>query len=322
MNTKDCFKIIQKPKKSKNYLVTIAIGEKYYNSWSQYALPSWKEYCNANDIGIIVVTHDLLEKEAVSWKKATWQKLLLGTVFVENNLNIENICYLDTDILANPSAPNIFDNYDSDTIAVVSQRKNLEQPLDETLRRLAFLRHHEYSSDYPLDSALFMSPEQIYQYHGLEPKDDYFCAGLFVFNLQNHSSIMKEWFEQYTKDIDTLTGGGDEPILNYEFLKYGKITWLDYKFQALWIYEMPWKYPFLYNYGKDNHELIKECVEASLTTNYFLHFAGSWHESEMWKIDNFFESTIKQNTLQEYHKYLQTEVTGAPAGMIKPKKEK
>ena len=129
---------------------------------------------------------------------------------------------------------------------------------------------------------------------------------------------MKSWFDKYTKDIDTLTGGGDEPILNYEFLNYGKIKWLDYKFQALWIYEISWKYPFLYNYGKKNTELIKECVEASLTTNYFLHFAGSWHESEMWKIENFFESNEKKEYLEKYHNYLKIPVTGKPVGLKKP----
>ena len=39
--------------KSGNYLVTIAIGESYYKSWEFAALPTWREYCLKNDIGII-----------------------------------------------------------------------------------------------------------------------------------------------------------------------------------------------------------------------------------------------------------------------------
>ena len=312
------YKIMLKPKKSKNYLVTIAIGEKYYKDWSKYALPTWVKYCKKNDIGIITIIDNLLSKNDLTYKKPTWQKLLIGKIFIENKLDIENICYLDTDILANPQAPNIFENYNSKNISVVSQRKNLEQPLNETLRKIAFLRHNNYSNEYPLDSSLFMSTEDVYKYHDVEPQNDYFCAGMFVFNLENHGMLMKSWFDKYTKDIDTLTGGGDEPILNYEFLNYGKIKWLDYKFQALWIYEISWKYPFLYNYGKENIDLIKECVEASLTTNYFLHFAGSWYESEMWKIENFFENKKKKKYLEDYYNYLKIPVTGKPVGLKKP----
>ena len=118
-------KIIRKPKKNKNYLVTIAIGEKYFNDWYNFALPNWIKYCENNDIGIIAVTDDLISKNDQYWKKATWQKLLLGSKIKEKGIDIENVCYLDSDILANPFAPDIFLNYDKESIAVVYQKKNL-----------------------------------------------------------------------------------------------------------------------------------------------------------------------------------------------------
>ena len=63
-------KIIIKPKFTNNYIVTIAIGEKYFNEWETYALPSWKEYCEKFDLGLIVFTNDLISKEDKKWKKA------------------------------------------------------------------------------------------------------------------------------------------------------------------------------------------------------------------------------------------------------------
>lgn len=84
---------------------------------------------------------------------------------------------------------------------------------------------------------------------------------------------------------------------------------------------MAWKYPFLYNFGKNNKELIKECIEASLYQNYFLHFAGSWHESDMWEIGGFFETKSKKVELKNYYEYLKEPVTGKPKGVLKPKKE-
>lgn len=312
------FKIILESKTSNNYLVTIGIGEKYYNPWEAAALPTWKKYCEKNDIGIIAFFNDLIPENHFSWKKATWQKLMIGTVLEENNIQVENICYLDTDILINPFAPNIFDNYDEKAIAVVSLENNMPMPLDEMKRRLVYLRHTHYSKDYPLDSTVLLPIEEEYRLSGLEPKEDLFCAGLFLFNIKNHSKLMQEWFNKYPKDVQSITGGGDQTHLNYEFLTWGNISWLDYRFQAIWVYEMAWRYPFLYNYGKNNAELIRESIEASLYSNYFLHFAGSWYESDMWKIGGFFESEQKEQELSKYYEYLKVPIVGTPKGTLKP----
>jgi hypothetical protein len=81
---------------------------------------------------------------------------------------------------------------------------------------------------------------------------------------------------------------------------------------------MAWKYPFLYqNSGFDNG-IIKQCVEASLFTNYFLHFAGSWYESKMWKIDGILQSNEMQNNMINFKEYLKSPVTGTPKGRINP----
>ena len=95
--------------------------------------------------------------------------------------------------------------------------------------------------------------------------------------------------------------------------------WLDYRFQAIWAFEMAWKYPFLYETGsRDDLELIRDCIEASLYQNHFLHFAGSWHESQMWKLGGFLESEAAINALHKYKAYRDTPVTGNPIGMVKP----
>jgi hypothetical protein len=315
------FKIIKKPNLEKNYLVTITIGKKYYDKWKFAALPLWKEYCNKNDLGIIVFHKDLVPKDYFAWKKATWQKLMIGTVLKENKIKITNICYLDSDILVNPYAPNVFDHYNEKTIALVSSKKNIPQPINETLRREAFLRKKHYDDSYPLDSALFKSTKDMYRFHNLEPKDNFFCAGFFLFNIKNHSQLMKKMFDKYPTTMQTITDGGDQTHLNFEFLKYGKISWLNYRFQAIWVYEMAWKYPFLYNSGRYNEDLIRECIEASLYQNYFLHFAGSWYESNMWNIGKFFSDTSKKKEIKNYYKYLKMPVTGKAAGVIKPKKD-
>ena len=62
-----------------------------------------------------------------------------------------------------------------------------------------------------------MKPEAIYKYHNFKKTyDDHFCAGLFIFNIKNHSNYLEKIFYKYKKEFVTLTNG-DQPVLNYEF---------------------------------------------------------------------------------------------------------
>jgi hypothetical protein len=310
-------KVLIEPGSSKSVIATIAIGSEYYDAWKANALPGWEKYCSRNGLGLIAFDDDLVPSSDKHWKKPTWQKMLIGETLRGSSLDVENVCYLDTDILVNQTAPNVFDSYDPETIGLVSLRRNLPYPYDRVLRRLAFLRHTYYDESYPLDSALFMSLEQLYAYHNLPVQADEACMGLIVFNVSNHSSVMRSWFNKYDRTVQSVSNGGDQTHVNYEVQNWGRVTWLDYRYQAIWAFEMAWKYPFLYRTGRDDPELIRECIEASLNANYFLHFAGSWHESEMWKIGAFFEGA-KQIELENYQRYLGTAVTGEPKGYIKP----
>ena len=311
-------KILVKPGKSKNILTTIAIGGEYYDLWYKNAFPNWKKYCDNNGLGLVVFQNDLISDTDKLWKKANWQKLLIAETIKNSSLLVKNICYLDTDILINYKAPNIFEDYKSDTIGLVSMVKNIPYSIDESRRKISFLRHNYYDEKFPLDSAMFMSTDQIYLYNNLPIQDDYACTGLIMFNVENHADLMRTWFNKYDRNVLSLTNGGEQSHVNYEILQWGNITWLDYKYQALWNFEMAIKYPFLYNYGRNNQSLIRECIEASLMTNYFLHFAGSWHESAMWKFGGVFESQKKKKEVEDYYHYLDQPVTGESKGMIKP----
>ncbi len=303
---------------SQNYLVTIAIGSKVYNDWQVYALPLWKKYCKKNKLGLIVFIKDLIEKKNFYWKKPTWQKMLIADTLLNFKEKVNNICYLDTDILINPNSPNIFGFHKKNKISVVSQIYNL--PFEETIvkKKVSFNRNKYYSKSYPLDSSIFMKPINIYRFHKFKPFNDYFCAGLIMFNLRNFSQQFKKWFFKYTKDQITLTGGGDEPVMNFEIFKTKKVNMLNYKFQALWFYEMADKYSFLYHFREKKNLLSKYCIEETLSNNYFLHFPGSWFEGNMWKQKNIFNNRkIKINF--NLQKYLKKKVTGKPAGRVLPK---
>ena len=311
-------RILINPGNSNCVIATIAIGKQFLNDWERFAKPSWETYCKKHSLGLIVFEEDLIDKQNKFWKKPTWQTTLIGDSLRNSNLNIKNVCVLDGDIIINPFAPNVFSQFDEDTIGLVSLRKNLPYPYNQTLRRIAFLRNRYYSSDYPLDSSLFISTKELYEFHNFEPQEDEACSGFFVFNVENHSDFLKSIFFKYTQNINTITGGGEQTHINYEIQKNSKVSWFDYKFQALWIYEMAWKYPFLYHNGQENNHTVRLCVEASIFTNYFLHFAGSWHEGDMWKIDNILQQKDIKERFEKFNEYLKMPVSGKPIGQIKP----
>jgi hypothetical protein len=247
-------------------------------------------------------------------KKLQWQKLLLANEIKLKFSFIEEFCYIDTDILVNKNAPSVFASTNG-KLSLVSQFKNLPFKLDIILKRIAFYRHNFLSKSYPLDSSLFMSIQQIYDFHNLAPQPDYACTGFFAGNIEEHSKPMHDIYFNYPSSISTLTEGGDEPIINYEFQSQFEINWLPYQFQALWLYEMAAHYSFLYE-DIENFDLIEKCVEASLENNVFLHFAGGWHESKMISIADQFSS--KNGLKEKFLEYLNTPVTGKPVGRILP----
>ena len=311
-------KIIRNLGRTKDVVVTLAFGGEYYNLWETHASNTWVEYCQKHDLGLIVIDHPLYSHLDENWKKAHWQKLLIGDYLSSNIVDINNVCFLDSDILINPNSPNIFDHYDSTTIALTSLRKNLPFSYDNVLRRLAFLRHTHYDKKYPLDSALFISVEDLYKYHNLPPMPDEACTGVIIFNPSNHARFFKDLFFKYDSSVQSITNGGEQTHLNFEIQSNFNVQWLSYKFQAIWPFEMALKYPFLYKSSfSSNIPLIIECIESCLYDNYFLHFAGSWHESKMWHNGPFFTDNSLCE-LEDYFKYKKQIVTGKPIGMIKP----
>lgn len=310
---------ISEIRQHKNILVTIAIGDKYLNDWKRHSYPSWKGYCEKHDLGLLVITDSLINQSDPKYKKPTWQKGLLGNFISEHFPFVTNVCYLDTDIIISPLAPNIFESYEEDGIGLVSLRHNLPFPYELVRRRMAFLRNRFYSNDYPLDSSLFISLNDLYEFHSKSPQDDEACMGLIVFNIKKHSQILLDSFNEYDSNVESITGGGDQFHYNYEFQNRSNVQWFPYEFQSIWCHEMAWFYPSLYS--NPCASSIKNAIEATLMRVHFLHFAGSWNESEMWtSTETYQEGELSE--IEAYKKYLSQEVTGVAVGQRFPQRKK
>ena len=282
-----------KNSKIKNYLAAIAIGSKHFKDWKKYAYPSWKAYCKKNNLGIIIIKKDLINKKSFFWKKPTWQRLLIGQYIRENNINISNICVLDTDIFINNLSPNIFKVSNLNKISVVHLHKNLpHSQSDYKLReRLVYLRRYFLNYSYPLRSSITAKPIEIYKNYNLKnSSNDYFQAGVMVYDVNKHYKLLYKIYLKYCSVINKKKFRGVEIPLNHELTKNTrKLHWLDYKFQTIWLYELADKYSFLYRVKKNYKEIKKYCAEEIILNSYFLHFAGTFKDAaKVWKIDNFF----------------------------------
>lgn len=300
-------------------LATIAIGEQYLEPFMKYAYHTWEMYCRRHDLGLILFDDHLIDKADPQWKNPYWQKFLIGESLAKSEPRINSVCCLDTDILISPLAPNIFLSLDESKVGLVSLRKNLSYPYEESLRRMAFLRNRFYDSAYPLDSSLFISLDGLYEMVGLETQYDEACSGVFIFNCRHHSQLFTGYFGSFDRSVMDRDGGGEQIFLNHLVQSKEIVQWIDYRFQAMWTYEMANKYPFLYSDHQNDLPLMKQCIEASLFTNFFLHFAGSWHEGKMWEQVKVLDNPETLAMFAAFADYMKMPVTGKPKGAIKPK---
>ena len=303
--------------KNQNYFCTVVIGKKYYNNFIKYTYPLFKLYCKKNDIGIFLITDHLISKKNPYWKNPNWQKLLAPKILLNKYKKIKNLCMIDSDILINYEAPNIFRSHKKNNVSVISLRNNMPYEWENSTKLIAFLRNRFYSKRYPLDSAINISIKNLYKFHNLKPQKDEFCAGVYVIS-RNSFNRLYDFFFKYKKNVKTITGGGEQTHFNYFVQKNFRINILNYKFQTQWVFEMANYYPFLYTKPlSKNKKLITTCIENSLRNNYFLHFAGSWHESYMWKKN--ITTYLGNDFFKKFYKYKNTKLTGKPLGIIKRK---
>ncbi len=305
--------IIIKPKKK--VLVTIALGKEYKKIWKKNILPSWKRYCKKHDIGIILITKDLISKKSKFWKKATWQRLLVGEIIKKKFKYVDDICVLDTDILINPNSPNIFQYQKKDKINLTSLRYNLPFEYKKTIRKIVFFRRKFINKYYPLDSLINCDLKTLYASDKLKPQGNEMCVGVMMFNIKKFSKLLNNWFFLFKKNLDTTTQGGCQTQLNYLILKNNLENCLDYKFQAIWIFELASRFPYFLKYI-NNSKILGELTETILMDNYFLHFAGGGKESTFWKNKNFLNKIDFKN-LDKFQKYYDRKLKGLPKIKIK-----
>lgn len=300
---------------SPNCIFTVCIGEEYLERWERISLPFWNIYCERNSLTLAALTEPYTDPEG---KRADWQKLLCGKAIKDSKLEVSNICFVDYDIVPNPFSPDVFKSYNPSKIGFVSQRTNIPyRNIEELLKLIAFYRNRSSQGRYPLDSYLFATPERIFKDNGLPPHKDYGCGGLFVFNIEKHSNLFEKAFLNNGKQALTVSNPGEEVVLNHCIQGSEECQWLDYSWQTLWWYEMPWNYPWLYDHDKRTSTNTQNAIMSTLMRTNFLHFVGSW-EKWAWEEVTSLNNKDALDQLENFSDYKRHDACSPNLGLIFP----
>ena len=304
--------------KTKDVIVTTAVGNDYFENWKKYSLPSWEKYALKKGIGIIVILSRLARGAEGEIKNASWDKLLAPKRIIQAFSDIERMCLLDTDILISAVAPNVFDYSEPGSYSVVSQEKNLPFPIKDVRSRIALLRREFYDSSYPLDSILQATAEDVFRLQGLPLHNDYFCAGLIMLDHTLFDDL-ENCYSSVSLDEVKSSVAWEEPYVNH-WIQSQSHSWMPYEFQAIWLFEMAWNHPYLYTRGdslSDKQE-VAEVVSSVLLNRHFLHFAGSWHESGAWHNNVSQTSLAAESFAEEISRAGSMTLTARSLGKVLP----
>lgn len=297
-------------------MVSHAIGTDYIKRWKEYSFPCWDAYCQKHNLGLVLIDDEIPAKNK---KNIYWEKFLIPSYLSSLDV-VNNICYVDTDVIINPFSDNIFNHMDVDKVNLISQKNNLQNIKEITIRKKAAYHRNKFlDNNYPLQSSLFMSYEEIYSYHNLSILDDYACTGVFLLNKSRYGQKLKEWYHEIPQDIITIDNG-EEVFLNYYFQKFCDVNWLGYEWQALWLYEVAGHYTHLYREKFTNSRNVEAAILDCLLNFNFLHFAGSWESSCWAQAASIFSDPSNVEYLRGFKAYEDLHIDSRPRSQTRPLK--
>lgn len=160
----------------------------------EYSLKSWQYYANKHDCEIFVLDQPLFD---IEYMKPNWFKMYILDILESNEIDYDQVLYVDYDTIVTPDAPNIFELTENKFTAV----RNFGD-MDWVCRSM------ENYSKFIFDGFMF-------------PYYSYFNSGVMVFN-KKHKSLFTKLQKFYEENRDKLIWmqntwcvGNDQPIFNF-----------------------------------------------------------------------------------------------------------
>ena len=160
----------------------------------EWSVKSWKDYAARWDCELFVLDQPLMD---IEWMKPNWFKMYILDILEANEIDYDQVLYVDYDTIVTPDAPNIFELTDHKFTAV----RNFGD-MDWVCRSI------ENYSKFVFNGFTF-------------PYYNYFNSGVMVFN-KKHKEFFKTLQEFYQTNRDKLIWmqntycvGNDQPVFNF-----------------------------------------------------------------------------------------------------------
>lgn len=187
---------------SKNiiFLINIQHNKKFQGGGNtqpgmfEYSVKSWEAYAKKHNCNIFVLDEPLFD---IEYMKPNWFKMYILDVLDANEIDYDQVLYVDYDTIVTPNAPNIFELTDHKFTAI----RNFGD-MDWVCRSI------ENYSKYIFNGFTF-------------PYYNYFNSGVMIFN-KTHNALFKsiqKFYEENRERLiymqDTFCVGNDQPVFNF-----------------------------------------------------------------------------------------------------------
>ncbi len=187
-------------KKNIIFLINITHDKKFQGGGNtmhgvfQWSIESWKQYASRHNAEIFVLDQPILD---IEYMKPNWFKMYILDILEANDIEYDQVLYVDYDTIVTPDAPNIFELTDYKFCAVRNYGC-----MDWVNRSI-----ENYSK---------------YIFNGFKfPYYNYFNSGVMVFN-KKHKPLFKEiqnFYNDTRSDLiqmqDKFCVGNDQPVFNF-----------------------------------------------------------------------------------------------------------
>ena len=176
------------------FMINIVHDERSKSQGYNWSIECWKEWCKINNCELFVLDQKITD---IEYMAPQWYKVFILDILRENEIEYDQVMYVDSDTIIHPSSPNPFD---------ISERKFCAVPVFGSMDWVC--RSIETYSKY------FFNDHKV-------PFWKYFNSGLMIFN-DTHYELFKEIQEFYQSNQPLITEiqnkigvGKDQPVLNY-----------------------------------------------------------------------------------------------------------
>lgn len=272
----------------KKAIVTLNIGNKYIANYKKFCHNAWSKYAKKHNLDLIVIENMIDDSPKAQSRSPAWQKCLI--LSQENVKQYDQVAWIDSDIIINPTSPSVFEDVPLEMIGAVD---SYATPNKED-HRIMLERLYDSWSKKNVKFINNISPTDYHKNFGFNGEfQSVVQTGVLVLSPQYHNGLLEYVYNNY-EDKGGSEWNYEMRPLSYEILTNKLAYWLNPKFNMPWPSVKQFLYPFLDSsdsyIDKTMNKLLRKiglmpksslrtkCATTAFLNNYFLHFAASANE--------------------------------------------